>query len=131
MGGATTAQLRLAYAQRKLRIFVRQIEELQTSEFPHEDSRIALEQLAAHFALRLRSAKRAIAKDDLVDEILAQVNVSVGRYTELLGFILRSTHVRNAFEAYFPLKRLVQLVIGPTARLITSAEWRFIPFTYL
>ena len=129
-GEVTSAQFRLAYARRKLRAFLRQIEELQTSEFPHEDSRTALEQLAKHFASRLRSATRAIARDEVADELLAQVNISVGRYTDLLGFILRSTNVRNSFEAYFPLKRLVQQMIGENAHLITSAEWRFIPFTY-
>jgi hypothetical protein len=48
----------------------------------------------------------------------------------VLGFILRSTNVRNAFEVHFPLKRLVKKLIGPDAKLIISSEWDFVPFTY-
>jgi len=130
-GVATTAEFRLAYAQRKLRAFIRGIIELQSSEFPHSDSRKALEDLALYFEARLRQVERVIATDDAaIDQTLAQVNVSVYRYTPLLGFILRSTNVRNAFETYFHLKRLVKKILGSSAHLVTSAEWLFIPFTY-
>jgi hypothetical protein len=61
---------------------------------------------------------------------LAQANESVGLHTDVLGFILRSTNVRNAFEVYVPLRRLVQQIVGADAHLITSSEWNFIPFTY-
>ena len=129
--GATTAELRLAYAQRKLRAFIRAITELQSSEFPHSDSRTALQDLALYFAARLKQVDRVIASDPVaVDETLAQVNVSVYRYTPLLGFILRSTNVRNAFETYYHLKQLVRKILGFSAHLVTSAEWLFIPFTY-
>lgn len=38
----------------------------------------------------------------------------VSRYTDILGFILRSTNVRNAFEMHFPLKRLVETAVSLT-----------------
>lgn len=130
-GPATTAELRLAYALRKLRAFTRTITELQTSEFPHPDSEAALKELAAHFARRLEKAERVLPEDpDAVDETLDQVNATVRKHTALLGFILRSTNVRNAFETYFPLQRLVRQIIHSDARLVTSAEWEFVPFTY-
>jgi hypothetical protein len=130
-GVLTAAELRLAYAQRKLRAFIRAIKELQASEFPHQDSKAALLELGQHFQARLVRAERVLPCDAFaVDETLSQINASVSRYTAFLGFLLRSTNVRNAFETYFPLKRLVCQIIEPATHLITSSEWLFIPFTY-
>jgi len=54
------------------------------------------------------------------------------RYLPLLGFILRSTNVRNAFEIYGPLLRLSQQILHGDTQLILSSEWRmYSPFTYL
>jgi hypothetical protein len=51
-------------------------------------------------------------------------------YVPILGFILRSTNVRNAFEAYAPLLRLVRSILGADTKLIVSSEWEFAPFVY-
>ena len=48
----------------------------------------------------------------------------------MLGFILRSTNVRNSFETYDPLKAIVEKASAPQAHLIVSSEWDFVPFTY-
>src|SRR5271166_63597 len=129
-GPQTTAEFRLACARHKLRAFLREIDGLLTSEFPHPDGREALEQLYAHYDGRLKRAERARPSSSIADRHLAQVNESVSLHTDVLGFILRSTNVRNAFEVYVPLRRLIQQIIGKDARLITSSEWKFIPFTY-
>ena len=58
-------------------------------------------------------------------------------YLPLLGFILRSTDVRNAFEVFGPLLRLARQVLEPEVeeakritRLLLSSEWYYSPFTY-
>jgi hypothetical protein len=51
-------------------------------------------------------------------------------YLPVLGFLLRSTNVRNAFELYDPLRSIVSETISSGASLIISSEWDFIPFTY-
>ena len=66
----------------------------------------------------------------VVDQICANTNLFLSRHMKILGFILRSTNVRNAFEAHFPLKRLVRRVISRDAKLVLSSEWDFEPFTY-
>lgn len=123
------ATLRLASARRRLQAFLREIETLETSEFPHTDPEDALADIKAGFQKRLNCLPRT-ASIALVNEICAKTSLAVEDYTSILGFILRSTNVRNAFELYFPLKRLVEDVIRDNAKLLISSEWDFIPFTY-
>jgi hypothetical protein len=66
----------------------------------------------------------------LVDRLYTQARLTVSNYTPILGFILRSTNVRNAFEVHFPLKRIMKQIIGPNAKLLISSEWKFVPFTF-
>jgi len=50
---------------------------------------------------------------------------------DLLGFILRSTNTRNAFEVYAPLLRLSKNIVNIDTKLIVSSEWSYSPFTYI
>jgi len=129
----TATGLRLASARRRIRAFVDQIAELEASDFPHRDGLDALGVIRTELEYQLNNFLGSLPpnlSDLIVDEICAQISVTVSKYTEVLGFILRSTNVRNAFEVQFPLKRLVEKVISPDARLIMSSEWNFVPFTY-
>jgi len=83
-----------------------------------------------YYLTDMLSALPPTLSDQVVDEICAEISYTVSKYTEVLGFILRSTNVRNAFEVQYPLKRLVAQVISPDARLIMSSEWNYVPFTY-
>jgi hypothetical protein len=47
-----------------------------------------------------------------------------------LGFALRSTNTRNAFEFFVPLVRIAQKVLKRETKLILSSEWDYSPFTY-
>lgn len=132
IGEPSATALRLASARRRVRAFLDQIRQLETSDFPHADARQALIFIREHFQTRqnlLRDMPDSVTAT-VADEVCTNTNVSLSRYTEILGFILRSTNVRNAFEVYFPLKRLVQKAVSGEARLVMSSEWNFIPFTY-
>jgi hypothetical protein len=52
-------------------------------------------------------------------------------YTPFLGFILRATNVRNAFELYAPVIRLARKLLGDKTKLLLSSEWDYSPFVYL
>lgn len=132
IGRPSTKTLRLASARRRVRAFLDQIAELENADFPHPDGKEALALLKREFELRQRSLGRIpdSVSDATVDEVCADTSVFLERYTDILGFILRSTNVRNAFEVHFPLKRLIQRVIGEEAKLIMSSEWNFVPFTW-
>ena len=126
-------ELRLASARRRVRAFVDQIVELEASDFPHRDGLDALGVIRKELEYYLNDFLDTLPptlSDAVVDGICADISSTVSTYTEVLGFILRSTNVRNAFEAHFHLKRLVGQAISPKVKLIMSSEWNFVPFTY-
>jgi len=126
-----TSRLRLAFASHRLRSFQSQLSAVAGSNFPHVDAREALEFIRAHADLQTSRLAIDPASDPaVVDGICEQVAIFVQRYTRTLGFILRSTNVRNPFELHYHLKKFVTSLIGGEARLILSSEWEFIPFTY-
>lgn len=127
---ATT--LRLASARRRVRAFLDQIDQLEASDFPHPDAREALASIKQYFTIRqnLLNDLPPSMSEDVAQEVCTDTIASLARNTAVLGFILRSTNVRNAFELHFPLKRLVNQVISSKARLVMSSEWNFVPFTY-
>ena len=131
-GPSPAKVLRLASARRRIRAFLDQIADLENAGFPHPDGREALLRLKQEVQLRQRSLARIPPEvsEETVGEVCSETSVFLERYTDILGFILRSTNVRNAFEVHFPLKRLIQDVIGPDAKLIMSSEWNFVPFTW-
>jgi hypothetical protein len=122
--------LRLASARRKLRAFVEQIEIVEASDFPHHDGQAALALVKKKAVDLKRQLDRLPDNAQGANSACDSVRLTVRLYTEVLGFILRSTNVRNAFEVHFPLKRLIETAIGKRARLIMSSEWKFVPFTY-
>ena len=126
-----TSRLRLSFARHRLRSFRSQLSAVAASNFPHLDAKEALEFINAHAELQTSRLLIDPAADaELIDSICEQVAIFVQRYTRTLGFILRSTNVRNPFELHYHLKGFVRRLIGDEARLILSSEWEFIPFTY-
>ncbi len=65
-----------------------------------------------------------------VKQVCQQQLTDLWDYLPFLGFILRSTNVRNAFEIYTPLARLAWRVLGPEAKLLLSSEWDYSTFVY-
>ncbi len=52
------------------------------------------------------------------------------RLTKILGIIVRSSSVRNAFEFYHPFLSLSRKLLDVNCHLILSSEWDYIPFTF-
>lgn len=131
-GQPSTKTLRLASARRRVRAFLDQIASLEASDFPHVDGREALTLLKEEFRIRQLSLDRIpdSVSDAVVDQVCTDTSVFLSLYTDVLGFILRSTNVRNAFEVHFPLKRLIGRTLGAGTKLIMSSEWNFVPFTW-
>src|ERR1044072_3127167 len=94
-----TGILRLASARRRVRAFLSEIQTLEGSEFPHGDGENALEDIKKSF-LGLLAGTYEIeeAPPKTIREACSNINISIRRYTPILGFIVRSTNVRNAFE---------------------------------
>ena len=114
----------------QLRAFLAEIDKVKSSEFPYEFSRQALETIGALFQYYLDSVNTLSPGSPLVKLVCGAAYHNLYKYLPILGFILRSTNVRNAFEVHGPILRIAKQIIGPSARLILSSEWEFSPFTY-
>jgi len=135
----------LEYSRRRVRAVLKEIRRLKESEFPYLDSLDALNLLEDHFQKefleRLEDIAGAGYNPLIVNNFCEKVLTAVFDYLPFMGFILRSTNVRNAFEVHGPLKRLALDLLtqekGSQAkeaqesiRLILSSEWIYSPITY-
>lgn len=116
----------------KMRSLLRQVDSLLKSDFPHSDSKECLQLIKLFFEEREKNLYRSEGTFDAetLGELLGEVTEDIEPHTEILGFILRSTNLRNAFEVYHPLRRLCRRLVGPDVKLLLSSEWSFVPFTY-
>lgn len=124
--------LDVEFARQKVLSVLSQIKQLQSSDFPYSEPSAALVLLHDLYQKDLdRLNQLDISTSiDVRLEACAHANATITQYYFVLGFALRSTNVRNAFEIYDPLLSQCKLVYGPTAKLIVSSEWMFSPFTY-
>jgi hypothetical protein len=94
-----------------------------------------LEDLRSCFAQilgRLKDLEEGISSPETIKDACANALGDLHEYVPLIGFILRSTNVRNAFELCAPLQRLCENVLEPAespltrkTRLILSSEWNY------
>ncbi len=124
--------LYISHVRRKCSLVNRQIELLLSGDFPYENPKRVLGQLKR--ALDFRLGALGTALEDLDSEAVRsackEINGKIVEYHPILGFILRSTNLRNAFEIYDPLQRLTRTLLGENTYLVLSSEWQFSPFTY-
>jgi hypothetical protein len=129
----------LNYTEKRLRTFLQEIRHLSTSEFPYPDSRVALDLLERMFDYQLTRLSELDEESNIqvINEKCGDVVRLIVIYLPVLGFILRSTNVRNAFEVYRPSLRLAGDIIEPLTpfkerktRLILSSEWDYSPYVY-
>ena len=116
----------------KIQLVLSEIERLEGSEFAYSDSKTALkiiEELFKSDLSRLLSLKTS-KNSALLNKSFIYTNFHLTNFMDVLGLILRSTNVRNAFEFYNPLRILLTDLIGSEAGLILSSEWDYSPFTY-
>jgi len=112
---------------------------LQGSEFPYNDSKGALDKIEMLFKdklNRLESLPPGADPDYVKLQCATSLNACFG-YLPLLGFILRSTNVRNAFELFGPLLEISGAALEPgveksqrKTQLLLSSEWNYSPITY-
>lgn len=121
------------YARLRYDAALREIERLKQSEFPYGHIRDALTQMEEFFHQQRNLLDKltpkstpAIAKNACSESLAHLFN-----YTPFLGFILRATNVRNAFEVYTPLLRLARQLLGHKTKLLLSSEWDYSPFVYI
>ena len=121
------------YAKRRYDAAIREIERLKQSEFPYTHIRDALSQLETEFRLQRASLDKITAKSSppIAKNACSQTLAFLFINTPYLGFVLRATNVRNAFETYAPVLRLARRLLGSDTKLVLSSEWDYSPFVYL
>ena len=110
---------------------LKQIDDLCQGEHTHDHPRDILKEIAKHISENLDDLKRAASSGDadVVRSQAASLTLALNSYLPLLGFVLRSSNVRNAFEVFDPLIAMCASVLGQDVRLIYSSEWDYSPFT--
>jgi len=126
------------FACSKLQALLSLIGDLLTLDFPYQDSQEALELIKQ----LLGDAKSELglyetASPATIQRISAITLHLIRLYIPLLGFIVRSTDVRNAFEIFRPLRSLAGCILEPNrnekeraVRIVLSSEWRYSPHVY-
>lgn len=121
------------YAIKRTNSFIQEIDKIRENDFPYSHSEEALELIKELIKEHVKYLNLISPKSDKTS-IRQLCTTSLDALTDflpLLGFIIRSTNVRNGFEFYGPLLRLSRQVLGnKDIRLVLSSEWDYSPLTY-
>ena len=118
-----------------------EISELEGCEFPYQHSRDALLEIKQIFEVyRERLEQLNTLGDQAAPDLALTCSLSLRdlfRCLPLLGFIVRSTAVRNAFEVFRPLLDILRKAVEPKIgkdsqkrKLVLSSEWTYSPLIY-
>jgi hypothetical protein len=122
----------LEHTKKRVAAVLKAVERIKQSEFPYSHSRIAAELIETKFK-KLQSIIEKVSAGTPHNLVLNTCRTAFEQlftYVPFLGFILRSTNVRNAFEVYPPLLRLAKSMLGTDTKLVVSSEWDYSPYVY-
>jgi hypothetical protein len=116
----------------RLATFLSEARHIRESEFPYVHARDALDSIIGRFEEHARDLERLsdANRPDVVNQRASLVSRDISHFVPLLGFVLRSTNVRNAFEVHGPLLRIARKLLGDDARLVLSSEWNYAPHNF-
>lgn len=119
-------------AQEKLKSTIDLVGELKGIDFPHPDASQALNMLEGILKNRLEDLQGfdSEASKSVIRSYCIQSTADIAVSLQLLGFIVNSTSVRNAFEVHQSLLGIARQLINHKAKLLLSFEWGYVPFTY-
>lgn len=119
-------------SKHKIKNVTRTIDALLDGDFPLSSGRKALQTLRDVFSELDKKLTRAdrLKDEDSISQVSNNINVKVDQVLPILGFILRSTNVRNAFELLDPLQVLADATLQGKPQLLLSSEWDYVPFAY-
>jgi len=124
--------LSLDWSRARVSSLLDEIRRMQALDFPYPDARLALTAVRDYF-LSVKSDLDSVGPMNdptMVTQLCRTSLRDLFGYLPLVGFLVRSTHQRNPFEAYGPMSRLAKSLLGQKAKLVLSSEWDFSPYTY-
>ena len=107
------------------------IQQLLDEDFPYSQGKNLLktiDELLDSREIAISDANPAASRD-VVNRLCQESQKIISYCLPLVGFVLRSTNIRNAFELYAPLLGIVRRALGQEANLVISSEWEFSPYT--
>jgi hypothetical protein len=124
--------LQIEVARLRVEAILGEIQRLKELDFPYDHSKDALSEIEKQLQRRLIRLNALGPKhNEAVIRVFCQESlVQVDSFLPLLGFIVRSTHVRNSFEVFGPLLRLARQILAADVKLIVSSEWHYSPHVY-
>ena len=123
----------LDYSKQRYDAALNEIERLKQSEFPYPHIKDALLEIEKALKKQQQTISMVLPSStpDIAKNACSQSLGMLFTYTPFLGFILRSTNVRNAFEVYAPILRLGRKLLGNDTKVLLSSEWDYSPFVFL
>ncbi len=121
------------YTRSKLSSVIELVEQLQAGDFPHSHAPDVLQHIHDLLSSRITALNKLhtdSTKKSVINALCKETLAKIFVVFPLLGFLIRSTDVRNSFELHGPFLRLVRRALGDEAKLVISSEWEFSPFTY-
>jgi len=120
----------MKYSRDRIKSVLDSIRQLKASEFPYGDSKDALCRIEELFENTLQRLDATDAHPDYIKQLCSISLRHLFIYLPKLGFILRSTNVRNAFETFGPLRDIARKALDPKVKLLLSSEWTYSPMIY-
>ncbi len=128
----TTASLAKELSQQRLDSAINLVTGLLDTDWAYGDASDALGKICG--ALKETRDDLADLDDEADPNLLHQYRLAalrtVAELTGFVGFILRSSDVRNSFEIYHPIKEIGAALLGDNIKLIIGSEWNYNPFIY-
>ncbi len=134
----------ILHAINQVSLTIEIIKDLMDLEYPYNSYFKVLENFKDDFTIHLEELKNHKkynfgfeANDDILSvstlsETLERTYKDIKRIHPLCGIMIRSTNVRNGFEAYLPLHKLIERIFKESndVEFIMSAEWDHSELTY-
>jgi hypothetical protein len=100
--------------------------------FPYRDSVSALTKIRDFFDELLTELKGIEPDQDpaIIQQYCREANSNIFFYKGFIGFLLRSSNLRNSFEAYAAIKGLADGLLDDPVKVVLSSEWSYSPFIY-
>ena len=116
----------------QLRAIIAQLDQLLLSDINYSSTQEGLTLFREFFQRSDELVVQAEASGvpNLLSKACITSNERIIEFLPFLGFLLRSTNVRNNFECFDALAELATAIIGPQAKVVISSEWAFSPLTY-
>lgn len=117
-------------ARDRLTKFRKQLKNVRASEFSSSSTNNAVAAIEKEITSLEESLNNlgGLTEKKFLRQHVVVINNKLFSLSNALGVLLRSTNLRNTFEAYFAFNQMASNIFGEENILIISSEWDSVPF---